>query len=219
MNGAELTLRRAIADLDAIGAQWALVGGFAVSAWAEPRLTRDVDAAVAVADDGAAEAAIAGLSARGWTPITLIEQDAVGRVATVRLQPARGSTAGAVLDVLFASSGIEAELVAQAVHLEILPGLRAAVARPGHLAALKLLARDDVRRPQDAADLRSLLPVLDAAERARLRRAVTLITERGYERSRDLAAAAEELLSSLAPRRSRAPAGTAAGPEGQPGTS
>lgn len=196
MNGAEETLRRAVTDLDAIGAQWALVGGFAVSAWVEPRLTRDVDAAVTVADDRAAEAVIADLSARGWTPTTLVEQDAVGRLATARLQPARGSTAGAVLDVLFASSGIEAELVAEAVRVEILPELTAPVARPGHLVALKLLARDDVRRPQDAADLRRLLPVLDAGERARLIRAVALITERGYGRSRNLAAAAEELLAS-----------------------
>lgn len=196
MNGAEGTLRRAVTDLDAIGARWALVGGFAVSAWVEPRLTRDVDVAVAVADDEAAEAAIADLSGRGWPPITLVEPDAAGRLATARLQPARGSTAGAVLDVLFASSGIEAELVTQSVHLEILPGLSAAVARPGHLAALKLLARDDVRRPQDAADLRSLRTLLDAAEAAWLRRAVALITERGYDRSRDLAASAEELLGS-----------------------
>ncbi len=38
-------------DLKAIGASWALVGGLAVSARAEPRTTRDIDVAVAVGDD------------------------------------------------------------------------------------------------------------------------------------------------------------------------
>lgn len=47
---------RAIArDLDREGARWALVGGLAVSARTEPRFTRDLDVAVAVPDDGAAE--------------------------------------------------------------------------------------------------------------------------------------------------------------------
>ena len=196
MNGVERTLRRAVGDLDACGAAWALVGGFAVSAWVEPRLTRDVDAAVAVVDDTAAEALTAQLASRGWVVATLVEQDAVGRLATVRLQPAGRTATGTVLDVLFASSGIEPELAQAASPLELLPGLVAPVARPGHLVALKLLARDDVWRPQDATDLRSLTPVLqtDEEERARARQAVNLIRQRGFHRGRDLAAALEELL-------------------------
>ena len=43
------------ADLRAIEARWALIGGLAVSARAEPRTTRDLDVTVAVADDREAE--------------------------------------------------------------------------------------------------------------------------------------------------------------------
>ncbi len=44
-------LRHVCADLESITSAYALVGGLAVSARAEPRTTRDVDLAVSVADD------------------------------------------------------------------------------------------------------------------------------------------------------------------------
>lgn len=51
MAAALTRLERALAAvppvLDALGARYAVVGGLAVSARAEPRLTRDVDLAVA----------------------------------------------------------------------------------------------------------------------------------------------------------------------------
>ncbi len=70
--------------------------------------------------------------------------------------PTESGCRGRVVDVLFASSGIEPEIVRSAEAIEILPGLVVPVARTGHLIALKLLARDDESRPQDLADLRSL---------------------------------------------------------------
>ena len=72
MNRLEGALRRAAADLDRRRRTWALVGGFAVSARAVPRFTRDVDIAVAVADDSGAEyleaarAALQLITARGF---------------------------------------------------------------------------------------------------------------------------------------------------------
>jgi hypothetical protein len=60
MNRLEAALRRAAEDLDRSGRPWALVGGFAVSARAEPRFTRDVDIAVMVDGDRAAELNLAG---------------------------------------------------------------------------------------------------------------------------------------------------------------
>lgn len=196
MNAAEVSLRRAVADLDAVGARWVLVGGLAVSAWVEPRLTRDVDVAAAVDDDPAAEALVTELAARGWRPMAAVEQDAAGRLATVRLALTGSSGPGAVLDVLFASSGIEPEVVAAAERLEILPGLVVPVARQGHLVALKLLARDDERRPQDLTDLRALRGALRGSERDLAAAAVALIEARGYARGRDLRAALDRLLSS-----------------------
>lgn len=51
----DAVLRQAAADLDAIGARWAVIGGLAVAFRAEPQFTNDVDVAVAVADDREAE--------------------------------------------------------------------------------------------------------------------------------------------------------------------
>jgi len=192
VNSVEAALRRVTADLDRRRLGWALVGGFAVSARAEPRFTRDVDVAVAVIDDRAAEQNVHDLVAGGYRLLASVEQEAVGRLATVRLSPVAGDV---VVDVLFASSGIEPEIVRSAEAIEILPGLVVPVARTGHLIALKLLARDDESRPQDLADLRSLHEVATREDVDLARSAIHLITERGYHRDRDLAAALTALLS------------------------
>jgi predicted nucleotidyltransferase len=79
------------------------------------------------------------------------------------LRRAADDVGGPVVVLLFASSGIEPEIVQMAETLEVFPGRRLKIARPGHLIAVKLLARSEAR-PQDAADLRSLLAVADDAE-------------------------------------------------------
>jgi hypothetical protein len=42
MTGLEEVLKRAAADLDAVGARWAIIGGLAVATRAAPRFTQDV---------------------------------------------------------------------------------------------------------------------------------------------------------------------------------
>jgi hypothetical protein len=106
-----------------------------------------------------------------------------------------GASEGAVLDLLFASSGIEAEVVADAETLEVLPTVSVAVARTGHLIALKLLSRDDTERPQYLIDLRALLAVAMPDEIDRARTAVALITTRGFHRGRDLTSAFDRLIA------------------------
>jgi predicted nucleotidyltransferase len=101
---------------------------------------------------------------------------------------------GPVVDLLFASSGIEPEIIEAAESLELLPGLHLPVATIGHLIALKVLARDDVERPQDIVDLRALARRASDSERRRAREAVALIHARGYHRDRDLEAALREFL-------------------------
>jgi Nucleotidyl transferase AbiEii toxin, Type IV TA system len=110
----EATLARAAADLDALGRRWALVGGFAVSARTEPRFTRDADLAVQVTDDRDAEALVRSLQDRGYRVLSAVEQEATGRLATIRLAPQWQTGSGVVVDLLFASSGIEREVVAAA---------------------------------------------------------------------------------------------------------
>lgn len=183
-------------DLRAIRVRWALVGGLAVSARAEPRTTRDIDVAIAVAGDREAEAVSRLLTDRGYRIETHLEQEQTHRLATVRfLTP--GQTPGILTDALFASSGIELEVTAAADLLEVLPGFFAPVAKTGHLLALKVLAlRPDKpqERPQDAADIRELLRVADQAEIRRARDAIGLISRRGFDRGKDLGAEFEEQL-------------------------
>jgi hypothetical protein len=81
------------------------VGGLAVSARTEPRLTRDADLAVLVADDRDAEALVRDLQARGWRVVAAIEQNVASRLATVRLALAGEDVRGAVVDLLFARPG------------------------------------------------------------------------------------------------------------------
>ena len=168
------------------GARVAVVGGLAVSARTEPRFTRDADICVAVEDDAEAEALIRGLQRQDFAVETVVEQEATGRIASARLVATRPSEAGVVLDLLFASSGIEADIVAGAETMELFEGLVAPIATVPALIALKVLARDDARRPQDRVDLVSLLAVANSADLAETRRLLALIEERGYARGRRL---------------------------------
>jgi hypothetical protein len=99
-----------------------------------------------------------------------------------------------VVDLLFASSGIEREVVTEADLIELLPNLTIGVARTGHLIALKVLSRDDVRRPQDLIDLRALLRVASSTELARARESLAVMAVRGYHRRRDLLRELKQLL-------------------------
>lgn len=85
MASVESALRNAVADLNAIGVRWALVGGLAVSTRAIPRFTKDLDFAVAVDNDSEAEDVVHRLRARGYEPVEVAEQDYVERVSGVRL--------------------------------------------------------------------------------------------------------------------------------------
>lgn len=93
---------------------------------------------------------------------------------------------GVLVDLLFASSGLEPEIVDSAELLEILPGLIVPVAQRAHLVVLKLLARDDDLRPQDAIDLRALRPTLTAEDAFEIAELARLVTVRGFHRERDL---------------------------------
>lgn len=187
-------LSRIAGDLAESGASFALVGGLAVSARTEPRFTRDADIAVIVDSDEQAEELIYSLKEAGYSIDALVEQEAVGRLATVRLSPAGADLSGIVVDLLFASSGIEREVVHNSERLRVLEDIEVPVARVGHLIALKVLSRDDEKRPQDLVDLRALLKVASDPELNDARKACALIASRGYARRRDLLRDFESLL-------------------------
>jgi len=183
--GLEGIFRQAAVDLDEVGARWAVIGGLAVAARATPRFTQDVDFAVSVSDDGEAENIVHRLQIRGYAVGMLLEQEYVDRLATVRLsRPVPGSSQ-VFVDLLFASSGIEDQIVTRADRLEIWPQCVVPVARVGHLVALKLLSRDG-RRLQDQLDLQALLAVATPADLDEARQAAAMIVARGFNRERDL---------------------------------
>ncbi len=79
---------------------FALIGGLAVSARSEPRFTRDADFVVAVSSDAEAESVAYDLMQAGYRLMTMLEQDARGRLAGLRLlSPATP----VVIDLMFAS--------------------------------------------------------------------------------------------------------------------
>lgn len=95
------------------------------------------------------------------------------------------------VDLFFASSGVEGEVMAAAETLEVLPGLSIPVAGIGHLIAVKLIWRRNAKRDHD---LRALIDRADAEDLDDARHLIVLITERGYHRGRDLRAALDNWL-------------------------
>jgi predicted nucleotidyltransferase len=190
VTGLRPLLETAVAALTRCSASFALVGGLAVSVRTEPRFTRDVDLAVAVPSDEQAEAVVRCL-VPPYRLLATVEHDSLFRLAAVRLGTA--AEEGAVLDLLFASSGVEVEVVAGAEALEVLPGITLPVASTGDLIALKLLARAP-SRPQDEVDLRALLAVATPADLDRARWTVERIEARGAHRGIALRAELERLV-------------------------
>jgi len=201
MNHLETLLRQLTALLDDRRQPWALVGGLAVSVRTEPRFTRDIDFVVAVSDDNEAEALVYSLQAEGFHALATVEQQETHRLATARLAPSGDRPEGLMLDLLFASSGIEAEICAEAEPLQVFPGVCVPVARLHHLMALKVLARDDQTRPQDAADLRQLISSAQESDLESASDAVCLIEARGFNRSRNLVEALKNAWHDFRPAR------------------
>lgn len=185
----ERALAAAADDIAAEGKRFALVGGLAVSVRAEVRFTRDVDLAVAVDNDTEAESLVYALKSRGYITVASVEHEAQSRLATIRLR----SPQGVKVDLLFASSGIEAETIARATNVA-LPSVGAVpIARAEELLSLKVLSMTDDRL-QDRIDARNLLRVNVDLDLDCVRDNLRLIVERGYARKQDLAAKLTTLL-------------------------
>ena len=165
-----------------------MVGGLAVSARTEPRFTRDADLCVAVESDVEVMALIRMLRGDGYQVLALVEQEALGRAATVRLVSGGQEATGVVLDLLFASSGIEPEIVDGAELADVFEGLSVPLATVAALLAQKVLARDDETRPQDRLDIKKLLNAASDSDIVEAKRLLSLIEARGFARQRDLMA-------------------------------
>jgi predicted nucleotidyltransferase len=172
--------------------RFALVGGLAVSIHGEVRFTRDVDLAVAVADDEAAERLVYGLRADGFEPFASVEHGERARLSTVRLL----SPLGVKIDLIFASSGIEAEVVERAVLIDV-PGTGPLpVACVEELVAMKTLSMTN-RRLQDRIDAQRLLEHTKDLDLDRVRANLGLMRLRGYDRGENLEAKLASLLEEI----------------------
>ncbi len=202
MNSLESLLQRISLVLKRQRQNWALVGGLAVSVRTEPRFTRDLDLAVAVAKDSEAEALVHSLLGAGFQTFATVEHEKTKRLATARIAPFGSSPQGLVLDILFASSGIEGEICTAAEELLVFPNLTVPVARIHHLIALKVLSRDDTSRPQDIADLRQLIISAEPSDLALACDAARVITTRGFNRERDLVVGIKDAWDTFRPQKS-----------------
>jgi hypothetical protein len=179
----------------ALGARrraFAVVGGLAVSARSEPRFTRDVDIAVAVEDDADAEGLVRDLSNAGYRVLAVVEHETRRRLATVRLHSPEGVT----VDLLFASAGIESEVVARATEVDLpdVGPIRVAVAED--LLAMKVwLMREG--RLQDRIDAQHLVQYDPELDLELVRTDLQLIASRGYHRDQDLLAKLAALLDEV----------------------
>jgi len=162
-------------------ATFAVVGGLAASVRGEARFTRDVDVAVDVPDDSSAEALVHFLIQAGYELLATVEHDKTGRLATARLRDADG----VVCDLVFATCGIEHEVVASAEELEILPTVSVPTASAESLLAMKTLSVT-ARRARDLDDIRAIVRQNPDLDEARVTALLQLIEERGCARGQNL---------------------------------
>jgi hypothetical protein len=186
----EEVLGDAARTLQRLRVPFALVGGLAVAARSEVRFTQDVDLAVVRSDDRAVEALVRDMTVNGFSPVVLLEQQAAGRIATVRLR----SKGGVVVDLLTASSGIEPEIVERASPVDLEGAGVVPVAQAEELLAMKVLSMR-AARPNDRADALALLAVNPSLDLERVRQNLSLIRARGFDRGEDLEAKLVELLA------------------------
>ncbi len=182
--------RRVQRDLDSLHVPWAFVGGLAVSTHGYPRFTNDIDVAVALEGDAEAERLVNLLFRQGYQMLADLERDD-GRMSTARLTcpPVRGTEF--VLDLIFATTGIERDIVRRAEQRAVFPRFTAAVACLGDLVAMKLLSVSE-RRMKDDTDLIELLERSTPADIETVKDAISAIMAEGLNRGRDLGASLAE---------------------------
>ena len=188
----ELALAAICHELVRLGRRFALVGGLAVSVRAEVRFTRDVDIAVAVADDLEAESVTYELRSAGYSAVASVEHETLHRLSTVRLM----SPSGVKVDLLFASSGIEGEIVDSATPIDFDGAGSVPVANAEELLAMKVLSMTDTRL-QDRIDAQRLLQFTPNIDIGRVREHLARITDRGYAREQNLEAKLASVLKDV----------------------
>ena len=178
--------KTAIQDLNEYKVKWALVGALAVSIHTEPRTTRDIDIAFAIKSKDDQENLIHYLLKRGYgNRQELMHVNPVWKLG-VRLHISQETECSVPLDLLFSSSGIEDEVVQNAIKIEVFPAVIVPIASLPHTLAMKILSQNDGDRLRDKIDIQMLLAKATSKEIKSTEDALALIQERGFNRGKNL---------------------------------
>lgn len=149
-------LLAARAAVEEAGLAFAVIGGCARNAYAEPRATKDVDLVVEV-DPERYPRLEEALLRRGFRRATAVgdPEEPVPDLCLYR------DDAGQRVDVLFAHTSLERSALERSEPREPYAGVEIAVVSPEDLMVYKIIAD----RPQDRADVAAVIGALTLAER------------------------------------------------------
>lgn len=192
-------LKRVIVDLNDLKVSFALVGGLAYGARAEPRFTRDIDLTLIADTEEQAEHITGQLIRAGYIPEMEIANRHTGALATFRMRYRRPLAGIPVeqspfIDLLFSHCGIEREIISAATPTEPFPGITLPTATVPYLIAMKVLSESD-RRLQDRIDLQNLIAVATQEDLDIVPGLLDLIDQRGFANDKDLQAVFNRLLA------------------------
>lgn len=145
-----------------------------------------------VDDDADAENLVRALASAQYRSLAVVEHEIARRLSTVRL----AAPEGVVVDLLFASTGLEREIAMRAEPMELPDVGMVPVARAEELLAMKILSMRDARL-QDRLDAQRLVEVGELDIGA-VRADLALIRERGFDRGQDLEAKLASVLDAVA---------------------
>jgi len=178
-------LKKVATDLNEFNVPWALVGALACSIYTQPRTTRDIDVSIACNDD-TLEVLLRSLETRGYGKPSLLLHVHPTRRLGYRLGTPNEGSGSVPVDLLCSSSGIEPEIIQDAILVEVVPRVIVPIAAFHHILAMKILSENDGDRIQDRADVRQLIKRATPEEIESAQEALKLIELRGFNRNKNL---------------------------------
>jgi hypothetical protein len=133
--------------LEAANIPSALIGGLAVSAWGNPRLTRDIDIKVLLRRDERKR--LLDLLGDDYRSLHADPDSALKHNGIVFVL----SSDGKRIDIALADTAFDEQIIARAQLVEVLPNLKARVCSAEDLVVLKIIAI----RPQDQQDVATII--------------------------------------------------------------
>lgn len=147
--------------IDACGGRGVIIGGMALGLLAEARMTVDVDA-VMMSEDRDVQDIVREAQSRGFASRS---RDPVAFARTTRVLPLVHTATGAGVDLSLGALPFEEEMIGRARHVSV-AGTNVAIPTPEDFIILKAIAH----RPQDFADIRTIVETYPDLDRKRIER-------------------------------------------------